>query len=202
LAWHGASGNMPGSTPRRCAGSKLFTSPSPSMPAVRPCPVPQDSLLHAYQRGTGFADCYVAGVAGAVSQAAFVEAFYTSGLFKVERTLLQHLASRPATDAEARLLAQGQARRFSAWQVEGQSDGELLLADLSGRTCSWLRASAIESPTQTPRTRLYFGSAVVPRQHGGAAQPGMGWPFHALLGFHRLYSRLLLQAASWRVRAA
>jgi len=114
------------------------------MPAVRPCPVPQDSLLHAYQDRDGFADCYVAGMPGAVSQAAFIEAVYTSGLFKVERTLLQHLAARPATDADARLLAKGQAQQCSAW-------------------------------------------------HGLA--------FHALLGFHCLYSHLLLQAASRRVRA-
>jgi len=171
------------------------------MPAVRPCPVPQDSLLHAYQRGAGFADCYVTEVAGTVSLAAFVEAFYTSGLFKVERTLLQYLAAKPATDADASRLGQGQAQRFSAWQVEGRSDCELLLADFTGRTRSWLRASAIESSAQAPRTRLYFGSAVVPRRQGGAPRPGMGWRFHALLGFHRLYSRLLLQAASRRVRA-
>lgn len=171
------------------------------MPAVRPCPVPQDSLLHAYQRGAGFADCYVTEVAGAVSLAAFVEAFYTSGLFKFERTLLQHLAAKPATDADASRLGQGQAQRFSAWQVEGRSDCELLLADFTGRTRSWLRALPIESPARAPRTRLYFGSAVVPRRHGGCSQPGMGWSFHTLLGFHRLYSRLLLQAASRRVRA-
>jgi hypothetical protein len=30
----------------------------------------------------------------------------------------------------------------------------------------------------------------------------MGWAFHALLGFHRLYSRLLLLAASRRVGQA
>lgn len=192
---------MTGSTPRHLASFQLFTSPSPTRPAVRPCPVPQDSLLHAYQDGAGFAHCYVAKVPGAVSQAAFIEAFYTSGLFKVERTLLQHLAARPATDADARRLAQGEAQHFSAWQVEGQSDCELLLADFTGRTRSWLRALAIESPARALHTRLYFGSAVVPRRHGGTAQPGMGWPFHALLVFHRLYSRLLLQAASRRVRA-
>ncbi len=34
---------------------------------------------------------------GSVSQAAFVGGFYKSGLFKVERRLLQHLAAKPAT---------------------------------------------------------------------------------------------------------
>jgi hypothetical protein len=34
---------------------------------------------------------------GAVSQAAFVGGFYKSGLFMVQRRLLQHLAAKPAT---------------------------------------------------------------------------------------------------------
>ena len=63
-------------------------------------------------------------------------------------------------------------------------------------------ASPTGGPGRSSSTRLYFGSAVVPRQRIGAGQPAMGSLFHALLGFHRLYSRLLLRAASKRVRAA
>ncbi len=159
-------------------------------------------MLRAYQDGTGFADCYVTEVPGAVTQAAFIEAFYTSRLFKVERTLLKYLAARPATDADARQLAEGKATLFSAWRVEDQSVSELLLADFSGRTRSWLSASPAAGADHGPRTQLYFGSAVVPRQRPGSTNPGMGWPFHALLAFHRLYSRLLLRAASRRVQSA
>jgi hypothetical protein len=39
-------------------------------------------------------------------------------------------------------------------------------------------------------TNLYFGSAVVQRQRGG-----LGWQFKALLGFHKLYLRILLYSA-------
>jgi hypothetical protein len=172
------------------------------MSAVRPCEVPLNSLLRSYSGGGGFADCYVAEVPGDVSQQAFVAAFYTSPLFKIERALLKYLAARPASDTDAEQLSLGRACGFSAWRVEGQSSSELLLADVTGRTRSWLMATPVAGPDPTPRTRLYFGSAVVPRPGQGGSKRGMGWTFHALLGFHRLYSRWLLLAASRRVRPA
>ena len=86
--------------------------------------------------------------------------------------------------------------------MEGQSPSELLLADFTGRTRSWLMATPVAGSDQALRTRLYFGSAVVPRPGKGGQKPVMGWLFHALLGFHRLYSRLLLSAASRRVGPA
>jgi hypothetical protein len=172
------------------------------MPAVHPCEVPLNSLLRSYSGGRGFADCYVAEVPGDISQQAFVAAFYTSPLFKIERALIQYFAARPASDADAEQLSRGLAGRFSAWRVEGQSSSELLLADVSGRTRSWLMAAPVVGPAQTPRTRLYFGSAVVPRAGQGGGKRDMGWGFHALLGFHRLYSCWLLAAASKRLRPA
>ena len=79
--------------------------------------------------------------------------------------------------------------------MEGQDGTQILLGDFSGRTKSWLMVA----PLDDTGTRLYFGSAVVPaRSRDG--QRRMGWVFHALLGFHRLYSRLLLQAACSRLR--
>ena len=172
------------------------------MTLVQACDVPLNSLLSRYQDGVGYADCYLAVLPFAVTQQSFIEAFYTSPLFKVERTLLQVLAAKPATDADVRLLAAGKAQIFSAWRVESQSDAELLLADFTGRTRSWLRATPVDGPQKSAGTRLYFGSAVLPRRSGAGAQSGMGWPFHALLGFHRLYARLLLGAAARRVRPA
>jgi hypothetical protein len=159
-------------------------------------------MLRSYKDGAGFADCYVIEVPGVITQAAFIEALYTSPLFKVERTILKYLASKPATDADVRALAAGKVSKFSAWRVEKQSSTELLLADFTGRTRSWLMVVATTANKAEARTRLYFGSAVVPRQRKGTQQPSMGWIFRALLGFHRLYSRLLLKAASNRVRPA
>ena len=76
------------------------------MTSIKPCEVPTDSLLRKYKDDHGYADCYVAEVTGAVSQAAFIEAFYTTALFKVERAILKHLLARPSTDAEAKQLVQ------------------------------------------------------------------------------------------------
>jgi hypothetical protein len=168
---------------------------SAAKPHVQPCEVPTHSLLRKYKDSAGFADCYFIEVTGRVTQAAYIAAFYTSVLFKLERTLLRYLVSKPATDADVKLLAEGQALKFSAWHLEAQTTAELLLADYTGRTRSWLMAEPTDALAAA--TRLYFGSAVLPR----ARKPGMGWVFHALLGFHRLYSRMLLRAASRRVRA-
>lgn len=165
------------------------------MLTVRPCEVPPTSLLRVYKDGSGFADCYVVEVEGDVSAEAFIEAFYTSPLFKVERALLGYLASRPATDEDARRLAIDRTDGFSAWRVEGRSPSEILLTDFTGRTRSWLSVSPTDSPGRASGTLLYFGSAVVPRRRKGSTPTSMGWAFHALSGFHRLYSRLLLRSA-------
>ena len=158
-----------------------------------------NSFLRTYKDRHGYADCYTVDLPGAFTQEQYVEAFYTSALFKVERSLLRYLAARPATDAEAKQLATGKATSFSAWRVESQSASELLLADVTGRTRSWLM---VKPATEPARTRLYFGSAVVPKADQGADRPSLGWLFHALLGFHGLYSRLLLGAACGRLGAA
>jgi len=170
------------------------------MLSARPCQVPAPSLLHRYKEEPGFTDCYMVEVLGAFSQEAFVEAFYTSPLFKLERVILTYLASMPSTDADARALACGKLTKFSAWTVERQSSSELLLADITGRTRSWLMAVSGSGSNQAAITRLYFGSAVIPRSHGATTTPSMGWPFYVLAGFHRLYSRLLLSAASRHVK--
>lgn len=171
------------------------------MSTIRPCALPVTALLRKYQEGKAYADCYVTEVAGAVSQSAFVEAFYTTGLFKVERAILRWFVARPSTDIAARQLAEGEIDSFAAWRVEGRTTDQLLLGDFTGRTKSWLMVAAVDGTTTNPRTRLYFGSAVVPRPHAKTGERRMGGGFHALLGFHRLYSRLLLSAARSRVLA-
>ena len=49
-------------------------------------------------------------------------------------------------------------------------------------------------------TRLYFGSAVVPAE-GSASGADIGSGFRLLLGFHKMYSRVLLKAAVARLQA-
>lgn len=158
-------------------------------------PLPAHALLGRYAVEGSFADCYVTEVPGAVPFATYVEAFYTGGLFKVERRLLGWLARRPSTDAEAGALGRGERDSFSAWTVEARATDQLLMCDLGGRTRSWLMVA----PGATG-TRLHFGSAVVPRVDASGRAQGMGWLFHALLGFHAWYSRALLGAARDRLQ--
>ena len=148
--------------------------------SVRPCGIPTTAFLLKYQDGGAFADCYVVRVEGAVTQSGFVKAFYTTRLFKIERTLLEWVARKTATDEDAQRLADGGAATFSAWRVEEQGPDQLLLADFTGRTRSWLMAvpSPQDAGSTAAATWLYFGSAVVPRRSRTGESSGMGWGFH------------------------
>jgi hypothetical protein len=134
----------------------------------------------------------------AISHAEYVEAFYTTRVFKVERAILSVLASKPSTDMEAKQLAIGEANRFSAWSVEGRMPNQLLLCDFQGRTRSWLMSVADESGGST-KMRLYFGSAVVPNVDPASGRKSFGFIFYALMGFHRLYTRTLMASARARL---
>ena len=166
-----------------------------SSPSVQPCELPEGALLAKYQLGGDFADCYVSEIARHVSHAEYVEAFYTTALFKVERRLLSWFVARPSTDEEARRLAAGDRDSFAAWGVEARSANQLLMTDLRGHTRSWLMVAGARSAANDS-TRLYFGSAVVGTR-GGSGTSGLA--FRSLLGFHRLYSRALLSAAKSRL---
>jgi hypothetical protein len=160
--------------------------------------LPADALLNRYLAGGAFADCYVTEVAHPVSHAEFVEAFYTTAVFKLERTILRAFASRGSTDAQARQLAQGDLSAFAAWSVEARAPNQLLLSDYTQRTRSWLMVGAPQQQNANG-TRLYFGSAVVPARNAGTGGTSLGPVFSALLGFHKLYSRILLRAAVSRL---
>ena len=168
------------------------------MPSIHRCDVPQGALLGKYQYEGAYADCYVTAIPRRVSHAEFVEAFYTTALFKVERLLLSWLVAKPSTDAQANQLAAGTRDSFAAWSVEARSPNQLLMRDFQGRTRSWLMVAPSErSPLED--TRLYFGSAVVPVARGKSGAGTLGLGFRMLLGFHKLYSRALLSAAQSRL---
>ena len=145
-----------------------------------------------------YADCYFADMAGVVTHARYVEAFYTTRIFKLERLILQWLVSKPSTDAEARSLAAGAVDRFAAWRVEARSKDQILLCDFRGRTRSWLMVAPLTPGT----TRLYFGSAVVPETNPSTGETSLGGSYRSLLGFHKIYSQVLLSAARSRLEAS
>ena len=146
--------------------------------------------------GLGYVDCYAADVPRAVTHAEFVEAFYTGSVFKLERWLLKQFMAKGSTDQDGRQLAAGTRDDFSAWTVEGRATDQLLMCDIRGRTRSWLMVAPRPDGTGT---RLYFGSAVVARRRSSGDKRSLGVAFGALLGFHNLYSRVLLGAARSRL---
>lgn len=170
----------------------------PVMPAIHRCEVPPGALLRKYQHSGAYADCYVTELARRVSHAEYVEAFYTTPIFRVERLLLSWFVARPSTDVEAGQLAAGALDSFAAWSVEARCANQLLLCDFRGRTRSWLMVASTEDNTPEG-TRLYFGSAVVPVVSTRSGRRTLGVAFRLLLGFHKLYSRVLLFAAKSRL---
>ena len=163
--------------------------------SVQPCDLPAEALLHRYQAPEGYADCYAGELPREVTLAAYVEAFYTTPVFRTERWLLARFAAFPSTDAEARGLALGERETFAAWKVEARAPGQLLLAALLGRTRSWLMCA----PSGGGSTRLFFGSAVIPVLNRKTGERRLAPSYRALLGFHKLYSRILLAAAMRRL---
>lgn len=163
------------------------------MRAVQVGTLPEGVLLKVYEQQGAYTDCFYVDVPEFISQSEYVEAFYTSSLFKVERGILAIAVARPSTDEEAGELAKEARESFSAWSVEGRTENQLLLCDHLGRTRSWLMSVASDGESG-PETRLYFGSAVVPLKTSPTGETSFGFGFHALLGFHRLYSRALIRS--------
>jgi hypothetical protein len=149
------------------------------------CVLPRHALLKRYHDSGNYTDCFCAAVAGGFSHADYVEAFYTSPLFKLERMIISLFVRKPSTDAEAKALAHAQADRFSAWTVEARDTDQLLVCDYQGKTRSWLMVTH-----DGPSTQLWFGTAIVKQK----ARLSLG--FTVLLPFHWLYSRGLLWSAA------
>jgi hypothetical protein len=148
-------------------------------------PLPEHALSARYARESAYTDCYSAVIGRPVTHAEFVEAFYTTWLFKLERWILSWSVNKPSTDVQARQIARGEIDFFAAWTLEARAPDQLLMCDFLGATRSWFMVVREGSGT-----RLYFGSVVTSRSAG----------YRALLAFHKLYSRALLSATRARLR--
>ncbi|MDJ0909785.1 MAG: hypothetical protein QNI99_11370 [Woeseiaceae bacterium] len=160
---------------------------------VDEAPLPEGALLQEFVDRGEYTDCFVANVAVDVTFSEYVEAFYTTRLFKLERHILRWLASRPSTDEEARQIARNEIPEFAAWTEYRRSDNQLVMMDFRQQTCSWFMLAPQDSGSL-----LYFGSAVM-RNRETKQGKDLKWTYRSLLGFHRLYSRALLQAAVRRI---
>jgi hypothetical protein len=155
--------------------------------------LPSTALLQKYAYPGAYTDCYCTEIGRAISLPEYIDAFYTTRVFKLERLILAHVVNKPSTDRDAHQLARAEIGAFAAWTVEARTPDQLLMCDYLRRTRSWLMAVPVVGGT-----RLYFGSAVVPvRRKSGELT--LGSAYRSLMGFHKLYSRILLSSARSRL---
>lgn len=155
--------------------------------SIEKCPVPNNTLLDNYLSIPGaYVDCYTTDISKLMPFPEYIHAFYTTPLFQLERLILKFLVSKPSTDLQAKQAANGEIDKFAAWTVEARSENELLMCDFLSRTRSWFMTE-----NDGAKTKLYFGSAVVPKR----GRELLGFGFRTLLGFHKIYSVLLLASA-------
>ncbi|MDB5469386.1 MAG: hypothetical protein JWR84_946 [Caulobacter sp.] len=152
--------------------------------------LPAGALIAPYRDAGCYTDCFVTSLPGNHSQESYVEAFYTSWLFKLERLVLATLVARPSTDLQTRRLAAGEVETFAAWSVEARGVDQIVMCDYQKLTRSWLM-----SRRDGTVTILYFGTVVAPRVGDRIS----GRVFRAFEGLHRLYARALLRAAAGRL---
>ena len=162
--------------------------------SVKKCPVPANTMLDKYSTMGAYVDCYQTDAPRQVSLPEFIFAFYTTPLCKLERSVLKLVVAKPSTVLQAKQLADGSRNEFSAWHVESRKDHEILMCDFRGHTRSWLMVNPIDRNTD-PRAHLYFGSAVVPIRNSKTGKRSIGRGYQALLGFHKIYSVLLLYSS-------
>lgn len=162
---------------------------------IRREPIPEQALHAHYQRQGAYLDCYATDIDAEVTLAQFVEAFYTSWLFRLERWILGWSVHKPSTDSQAREIARGERADFAAWTAEARGSEQLLMRDFLAATRSWFMVVP-----QATGARLLFGSVVTSRRNPRTGQLELGRSYRLLLGFHKLYSRALLAAARSRLR--
>ncbi len=167
--------------------------------SIKPCPLPDNALLNIYNKNGMYSDCYTTVIPNAVTHSQYVQAFYTTPVFKLERAILNWVVSKPSSDAQVAQLVEGETNTFSAWNVENRCDDQLLMSDYQKRTRSWFMIKHEKSEAGSIQTRLYFGSAVVPRKNSKTGNSSMGLIFHALSWFHKMYSVVLLLSAKFRL---
>ncbi len=156
------------------------------MLSIEKCPPPENSFLEKYLMNGNYVDCYTTTIDEQISLPEFIFGFYTTWLFKTERLILKLLVNKPSTDLQARQVSNAGINRFAAWTVENRNENELMMGDFLNRTRSWFMVEKAGAAT-----KLYFGSAVVPAK----GSESLDFGFRVMLGFHQIYSVLLLYFA-------
>lgn len=166
--------------------------------SVKAGPIPEGGLLNTYTLKLGcYTDCFWTDVSGQVTLNDLISTFFNTPVLRLERKILGIFGSRPSTNNDVVGLASGSSDTLAIWEVEARDDNQLLLAVGNGPIRTWLMAS--QAGTNENVSRIYFGSAVLPMAFSPSGEPKMSRTFHMLLGFHKLYSCLLLWSTKRRL---
>jgi len=173
------------------------------MPKVIASELPSHALSTSYKEQGAFVDCYYIDITKDISLDKYIQAFYTTAIFKLERSLLSLATFKCTKDDEAIELSLEKSDSYSIWTVEGRQSNQIMLRDFTGNTRSWLMVEK-SSGSDSNRdggisTRLYFGSVVVPKGVTESGQGSFGVLFHLFGKFHQLYSKALINAAYRRL---
>ncbi len=148
--------------------------------------------MQVYDKTPGcLTDAFRCKVDFSVNLEHFIQAFFDSSVFRLERLLIQILTRKQADLTQVKKLASGTDKTFAVWQVAQRSNFEILMKVGTGPIRSWLAAY----PDQDGGTSLYFGSAVLPTKGDKNGNQQVGFLFQATVWFHEFYSRLLLKSA-------
>jgi hypothetical protein len=158
--------------------------------------LPKSACLNDYEHHAGvYTDCFQTELPKGGTLESYINAFFNTWLFRIERMILNTAAKKLVSDEDIARLAQGTSNTMSAWQVERRDADQILLEVPQTPIRTWLMRSG-----EGEKTQLYFGSAILPDavdRNGNAKMPFL---FHALLGFHKLYARALLFSAKRALR--
>ena len=156
--------------------------------------IPSHALSAKYLEEGAFVDCYYIEIPEEITLDKYIEAFYTTPLFKVERTILSIATFKSATDRDAAELSLGKSSSYSIWTVESRKSNQVLLCDFTRKTRSWLMVKTSKNEDSVI-SRLFFGSVVVPSKVSESGHASFGLLFHLFSRFHLSYSKALLNAA-------
>ena len=81
-------------------------------------------------------NCFRNEIPKTVDLSDFIDAFYKTPLFRLERLVLSLATTGRMRDVDITALSKGQVDRISVWQVETRLDAQILLS--AGGTKSWL----------------------------------------------------------------
>lgn len=158
--------------------------------------LPETAFLARYEaQPDTHTDCFQVTLPKHIPLEDFINAFFNSLLFRIERLILKLTVKKPSTDEDIAKLANGTSDTMAAWQLEQRDENQILLEVPQTPIRTWLMRR-----TDGDHTHLYFGSAILPSRKDRHGKPAMGHLFFVLTWFHILYARALLYLAKRALR--